>query len=113
MAENKAENKKIELWKGREVALSLKLLQDADYLEDLRDAQAKNDVITMATMMVALVAGERGERTKTMYDEIRKHIIKEKGFFDIEELGKIVERISDALPKGGGRAQRRGWRISR
>lgn len=113
MVEKKTENKKIELWEGYEVTLSLKLLQDADYLEDLRDAQAKNDVITIATMMVALVAGERGEKTAEVYDEIRTHIVEEKGFFDIEALGKIVEKISDALPKGGNRLQRRNWRTLR
>ena len=112
MAQTK-ENPKIELWEGYEVEFSDALLKDADFVADYNKAASSNNFSDLVMLMLALVAGEGGKDTDKIYGDIREHVIADKGYFDIEELAKIVTKITDKLPKAGNRAQKHAWRTSR
>lgn len=101
---------KIELWEGYEVEFSDALLKDADFIKDFDEAAANNRSSELAMLVIALVAGKGGENASKIYDDIRDHVIAEKGYFDVDELGKILVKITDKLPKAGNRAQRRSWK---
>ena len=100
--EKKEEAKTIELWPGKEVKLERpELFKDFDFICDLRKARADQDVATFVSMLFVPIGGEQ------VLEEVRQHIIAEKGFFDAEELFKIVERINEAFPKAPLSAQKR------
>ena len=100
-------NKKIELWDGYEVAVNEQLLDDFNFSMDLSEAQRNNDLPTFISMMFALVGGEK------VYKAVEEHITEEKGYFSQESLLEIIERIGQAFPKAGNRAQRRSWQTSK
>lgn len=106
-------SKKIELWDGYEVEFSDELFKDADYIADYDNAIANERFSDIVMLTIALVAGKNGKDTDKIYNDIRNHVIAEKGYFDVEELGKIIEKITNNLPKAGNRAQRRGWKTTR
>lgn len=101
--EKKTEGTKtIELWEGKEVSLERpELLKDYDFICDLRKAKKDEDVATLVDMYFVLVGGEK------VLEEVRQHIIAEKGIFDINELFKIVEKINGLFPKVPSSAQKR------
>lgn len=99
MVENK--KKTIELWEGYEVEVDEGLLKDADYIFDLEEAVKEGSTREVITMLFALVGGEE------VYDAAHNYIVNKCGKFDIDEIGKISEKISDCLPKAGNRASRR------
>lgn len=100
-------NKKIELWEGYSVEANEQLLDDVDFIADLNEAGQKQNYSDLITMYVALVGGEE------TYNKIREHIEKEHGYFSDKALSAIIEKIAEILPKGGNRASRRSWKISR
>ena len=97
----------IELWEGYEVELNEQLLDDFNFAQDLAEAQKTNDLPEFISMIFALVGGEK------VYKDVEKHITDEKGYFSQESLLAIVEKIGDAFPKAGNRAQRRSWQTSK
>lgn len=99
--------KTIELWEGFEVQVDNQLLDDFDFTSELQQALTANDASTLATMYMALVGGEE------TYEEVRAHIVEEKGYFSQEAFLKIMEKIDSVFPKSGNRAQRRSWKNSR
>lgn len=98
-----ATNKKIELWKGYEVEVNERLLDDFNFNQDLAEAQKNNDLPEFISMIFAIVGGEK------VYRDVEDHITKDKGYFSQESLLDIVAKIGDAFPKAGNRAQRRSW----
>lgn len=110
MAENR---KKIELWDGYVVEVNDSLLKDVDFIADYDKAAANNSFSDLAMLVVALVSGENGENVDKVYNDIREHIIKEKGRFDVDAFQEILAKINDALPKAGNRAQRRSWQTTK
>lgn len=96
-------NKKIELWEGYEVEVNEQLLDDFNYTQDLAEAQRVGDLPEFVSMIFAIVGGEK------VYRDVEKHITDEKGYFSQESLLAIVEKIGEAFPKAGNRAQRRSW----
>lgn len=58
-------------------------------------------------MYMAMIGGDE------TYQKIREHIEKEKGYFSLSELLKVIEKVNEVLPKSGNRAQRRSWKTSR
>lgn len=104
---------KIELFEGYEVEFSDALLKDADFVSDYDKAVANNSFSELVTLTIALVAGKDGKDTDKIYNDIREHVVAEKGYFDIEELGKIIAKIADKLPKAGSGVQKRAWRTTR
>ena len=101
------ENKKIELWAGYEVEVNEQLLDDFDFIKDLAEAERNKDVAEYIMMIFAIVGGQ------TVFEDVRKHIMENKGYFSQKELMPIIEKIGDALPKTGNRAQRRSWQTSK
>ena len=100
-------NKKIELWEGYEVEINEQLLDDFNFAQDLAKAQNNNDLPEFVSMIFAVVGGEK------VYEDTENYITKKRGYFSQEELLKIVEKIGDAFPKAGNRAQRRSWQTSK
>lgn len=100
-------SKKIELWDGYEVELNEQLLDDFDFQQDLAEAQRTNNLPAFITMIFAVVGGN------DTYEDVRSHVTKEKGYFSTEAVLEIVEKIGDAFPKAGNRAQRRSWQTSK
>ena len=100
-------NKTLELWEGYEVELDEQLLDDFNFAQDLAEAQRSGNLPEFISMLFALVGGEK------VYRDVEKHITEEKGYFSQESLLAIVEKIGDAFPKVGNRAQRRSWQTSR
>lgn len=99
----KKEVKTVELWDGKAVAIANEqLLKDYDYIVDLNKASNNNDIETLISMTFALL--EDGE---SVFDEVRQHIIADKGYFDAEELMGIVKKIQAAFPKAASPAQKR------
>ena len=96
-------SKKIELWDGYEVEVNEQLLDDFNFARDLAEAQRTGNLPEFVAMFFAVVGGEK------VYDDTEKHITDEKGYFSQEALLEIVEKIGDAFPKAGNRAQRRSW----
>lgn len=96
-------NKTLELWDGFTVTVNEQLMDDMDFVKDLNDAGRDNNFSEMITMYMALIGGEE------IYQKIREKIEADQGYFSQKEFLKIVEKISDVLPKGGNRAQRRSW----
>ncbi len=95
--------KNVELWEGYEVEVNEQLLDDFDFQQDLAEAQRANDLPTFITMIFAVVGGDK------TYNDVRDHIVKEKGYFSTESVLEIVGKIGEAFPKVGNRAQRRSW----
>lgn len=100
-------SKKIELWDGYEVEVNEKLLDDFDFQQDLAEAQRENDLPTFVSMIFAIVGGDK------VYEDVRAHITAEKGYFSTEAVLKVVEKIGEAFPKAGNRAQKRSWQTSK
>jgi len=98
--------KKIELWDKYEVEVNEQLLDDFNFIQDIAEAQRKNDLPEFISMIFAVVGGEK------VYKKVEKHIIDEKGYFSQESLLEIVGKIGDAFPKAGNRAQKHSWQIS-
>lgn len=100
-AKDKSAQKTVELYPGKKVKVAREyLLRDVDFIRDLTKAKKEQDFGTIIDMTFALL--EEGALETT-----RQHIIKEKGYFDIEELGKVLERINAAFPKAYSPAQKR------
>lgn len=95
--------KKITLWDGYEVQINEQLLDDFDFISDLNTARKENDVAEITAMYFAVIGGAE------VYNDVREHITKEKGYFSQTELMKIIEKVNTAFPKAGNRAQRRSW----
>lgn len=106
-------NKKIELWDGYEVEVNERLLDDFNFMKDLSEAQKNNDLAEFISMMFAIVGGDNGDDAEKVYKDTEKHITEEKGYFSQKELLGIIEKIGEALPKAGNRAQRRSWQTSK
>ena len=104
---NTLENPKIALWDGYEVEVDLKLFDDFDFATDMEKAQHEGDHAEVITMYFATIGGE------SVYNQVRQHITEEKGYFSVDELAKVIDKINAALPKAGNRAERRSWRTSR
>ena len=103
MADKKEEVKTVELWEGKVVPIvNEHLLKDYDYCCDLKDAERNQDVKTLVSMNFALL--ENGDQ---VFEDVRQHIIADKGYFDIETLMGILGKIMDAFPKGSSPAQKR------
>lgn len=96
-------SKKIELWDGYEVEVNEQLLDDFNFARDLAEAQRTGNLPEFVAMLFAVVGGEK------VYDDTEEHITDEKGYFSQEALLEIVEKIGNAFPKAGNRAQRRSW----
>ena len=102
MADKKEEVKTVELWEGKTVpVVRPELLTDFDFIADLRTAFKDEDIKTIADMYFALIGGE------SVFEEVRDHIIEEKGNFDINEFGKVLNNIQAAFPKAQPPAQKR------
>lgn len=101
------EKKTIELWDGYEVEVNEQLLDDFDFQYDLAEAQRTSNLPDFVSMIFAIVGGEK------VYEDTRKHIVDEKGYFSQQELLEIIGKIGDAFPKAGNRAQRRSWQTSK
>lgn len=101
------ETKKIELWDGYEVEFNEQLLDDFDYIADLDKARRENDVATIISMYFALIGGQE------VYDNVREHITKEKGYFSQKELTAILEKITGFFPKAGKLAEKRSWQTTK
>lgn len=95
--------KQVELWKGYEVEVNEQLLDDFDFQQDLAKAQKENDLPTFISMIFAVVGGDK------VYDDVREHITKEKGYFSTDSMLEVIGKIGDAFPKAGNRAQKRSW----
>lgn len=102
-----SEQKKIELWEGYKVEVNEQLLDDFNFAKDLAEAQRTNDLPEFVSMIFAIVGGEK------TYRAVEKHITDEKGYFSQESLLEIIEKIGDAFPKAGNRAQKRLWQTSK
>lgn len=103
MPEKKEEIKTVELWDGKVVAIAnAQLVKDYDYIVELNEASQKQDIRTLVSMTFALL--EDGD---AVFDEVRTHIIAEKGVFDVNELMGIVKKIQAAFPKDASPAQKR------
>lgn len=100
--EAKSETKEIELWPGTFAKLEKpELLKDFDYVTQLDEAYRKQDLKTITTMLFVLIGGDK------IFDEVRQHIIEEKGYFDVEELGKITKKLQELFPKASSASQKR------
>jgi hypothetical protein len=99
---------KIELWEGYKVEVNEQLLDDFDFQQDLAEAQRENDLPSFISMIFAIIGGDK------VYDDVREHIIKEKGYFSTDSVLEIVTKIGEAaFPKAGNRAQKRSWQTSK
>ena len=95
------EQKTVELWEGKVVPVEREyLIKDVDFIRDLTKARKEQDFGTIIDMTFAVV----GENT---FEETRQHIIEEKGYFDVDELSKVMERIASVFPKASSPAQKR------
>ena len=83
------------------------MLDDFNFVQDLSIAQKDNDLPTFISMIFAVIGGEK------TYKDVEKHITKEKGYFSQEELVKLIEKIGEAFPKVGNRAQKHSWQTSK
>lgn len=102
MPAKSGETKKITLWEGYEVSVERpELLKDFDFITELDEAYRKQDLKTITTMLFVLVGGE-----KTL-NEVRNHVVEEKGYFDYEELGKITQKLQELFPKDSSASQKR------
>lgn len=99
--------KTIELWEGYEVEVNEQLLDDFNFASDLAKAQKENDLPEYISMIFAVVGGE------SVYHDVEEHIVKEKGYFSQSSLIGVIEKIGQAFPKAGNRAQRRTWQTSK
>lgn len=100
-------SKKIELWDGYEAEVNEQLLDDFDFSQDLAESQRTGNLPEFVSMIFAIVGGEK------VYQDTKKHIIDEKGYFSQEALLEVVEKIGSVFPKAGNRAQRRSWQTSK
>lgn len=99
---SKEEIKTVELWEGKIVPVQRAyLINDFDFVTDLQKAGREKDFKTLVDMYFALIGDDK------LIDEVREHIVEEKGFFDVEELGKILEKIQAVFPKAQSPAQKR------
>lgn len=105
MAEKQSPTK-VDLWEGYTIELAkLNLLKDVDFLNDFQDAIKTENLRFLTSATLALCTHDGKDDPQAIYDDIREHITKEKGFFDIESLVVILGKIHNALPKAGTRAQ--------
>lgn len=93
--------KTIELWEGYEVEVNEQLFKDTDFLFDLSAANKAGDIEGTITMMFAVVGGEE------VYEKVRAHIVEKYGYFDVDALRDITDKIDSCFPKAGNRASRR------
>lgn len=102
MAEEDKKNNIVELWPGKTVEVKRAyLVKDVDYVRDLTEARKNKDFGTIVDMTFALIGDD------SLLDEVRQHITEEKGYFDIEALTAILEKISAVIPKAPSPAQKR------
>ena len=104
MSDNK---KTIELWEGYIVELDEDLMDDFDYISDLKAAFDSENLPEIMSMQFAVVGGDK------VYEDAREYLIKEYGRVSLKGLQEITKKIDDALPKAGNRAQRRSWQTTR
>lgn len=98
----KNDDKNVELWPGKTVEVKRAyLVKDFDFIRDLSTARKEKDFGTIVNMTLALVDDDK------LLDEIREHVVKEKGYFDVEALAEIIEKISSVIPKAQSPAQKR------
>lgn len=97
----KTQSKTIELWDGYEVKVNEQLFDDVDFLADFSKAAHNNDIVGVMTMLFAVVGGEK------VYDDARKYVEEQYGYFSMKELRPILDKIEDCFPKAGNRALRR------
>ena len=76
------------------------MLKDFDYITDLNKAEKENDLAELFSLYFAAIGGEK------VYEETRKHIIKEQGYFATDALLDIIKKINDQFPKVGKRASK-------
>lgn len=101
MAEENKKPKTVELWPGKTVEVVREdLFYDYDYIKELQE-KLRNQDVGLISMLFVLVGGE------PVLDEVRQHIIAEKGIFDVRELGKITKQILALIPKASSPAQKR------
>ena len=100
-------NKKIELWEGYEVELNEDLMDDFDYIHDLKKAFNNEDLGEIIALQFAIVGGDK------VYEDAREYLIKEYGRVSLKGLQEITKKIDNAFPKAGNRAQRRSWQTTR
>lgn len=100
-------SKTIELYDGYEAEVNEQLLDDFDFSTDLAEAQRTGNMPEFITMIFAIVGGEK------TYNDVREHIISEKGYFSQESLLEVVEKIGTVFPKAGNRAQKRSWQTTK
>lgn len=100
-------NTKIELWEGYEVEVNEQVLNDFDYISDLNKAEKDNDLSEMIALYFAAIGGEK------VFNDTRKHIIEEQGYFATDSLLEIIDKINDQFPKAGKRAQKHYGKTSK
>lgn len=98
---------KIELWEGYKVEFNENIANDFDFAQDLSTAVKNNDLAEITSLYFALIGGEK------VFNDFREHVISEKGFFDVNEVRALFEKVDANLPKAGNRAQRRSWQTSK
>lgn len=98
--------KEIELWEGYKVTFNEKLLDDFDFITDLSKAQHDDDLPTVISMYFATLGGDK------VFHDVREHIVKEKGYFSNEELGKLMHKINDFFPTAGKPASKPSWKTT-
>lgn len=97
----KIKKKTIELWDGYEVEVDEQLFKDTEFLFDLEDVKKEGDFRGMIMMMFAVVGGEG------TYNDTKQYITNKCGYFSVDELNAIVNKIAECFPKAGNRASRR------
>ena len=99
--------KTIELWEGYEVEFNEQLSNDFDFMQDLSTAIKENDLAELVGLYFALIGGEK------IYNDTREHFIEKDGYFPVEAVHDIMQKIDECLPKAGNRAQRRSWQTTK
>lgn len=100
-------SKKIELWDGYEVEVNEQILNDFDYIQDLNKAEKDNDLAELITLYFAPIGGEEA------FNAAREHIIEEEGYFATDALLDMINKINEAFPKAGKRAQKHYGKTSK
>ncbi len=98
--------KTIELWDGYEVELDTTLMDDFDFVSELSEATEKGNIPVITEMYLALVGGPK------TYEDLREYLVAKEGRVTVDGVSAVLQKVTDALPKAGNRAQRRSWRNS-
>lgn len=89
----KDEKKTVELWDGYVVTIDETKLNDFNFMAKFTEIQKDGSAIESVQLVFELVGG------KPTYDKVEKHITERRGYFAIDDLTEIVNKITDALPK--------------